>query len=69
MRSNPTYFEFEGDITKYYPNAWGFFYCKISCNSYLKHPILQTHVKTNDGIRTIAPVGSWFALYPSDLKN
>jgi len=61
---NPTYFE--GDITKYKPNAFGFFYCKIFCNSNLKHPILQTHINTNNGLRTIAPLGSWEGMYFSE---
>jgi hypothetical protein len=51
----PTYFI--GDITLIDPNALGFCYCKIKAPDNLKHPILQTHVKTNGGIRTIAPLG------------
>jgi hypothetical protein len=35
----PTYFE--GNILKYMPDAFGFFYCKITSPDYLKHPILQ----------------------------
>lgn len=53
----PTYFS--GDITKRENNAFGFFYCNIIAPDNLKHPILQTHVKTKDGIRTVAPLGSW----------
>lgn len=53
----PTYFE--GDITKLDKNAFGFFYCKIIAPKNLKHPIIQTRVKTNDGLRTVAPLGSW----------
>jgi hypothetical protein len=41
----PTYFK--GDILKIDPNAFGFFYCKIIAPDNIKHPILQTHVKTN----------------------
>ena len=48
---------FKGDIRKIDPNAFGFFYCKIKAPENLKHPIIQTHVKTNNGIRTIAPLG------------
>jgi DNA polymerase type B, organellar and viral len=51
----PTYFL--GDITLVNPDAFGFFYCKITAPDNIKHPILQTHVKTHGGIRTIAPVG------------
>jgi hypothetical protein len=52
----PTYFE--GDIRKIDLNAFGFFYCKIIAPDNIKHPILQTHVKTSGGIRTIAPIGT-----------
>lgn len=50
---------FEGDITKIEPNAYGFFYCKITSPSFLEHPILQRRVNTSEGIRTIAGLGSW----------
>jgi len=52
----PTYFV--GDITKINPDAFGFFYCEIIAPEDIKHPILQTHVKTNSGIRTISPIGT-----------
>jgi hypothetical protein len=48
---------FEGDIRKIDPNAFGFFYCKIIAPDDIKHPIIQTHVKTN-GMRTISPIGT-----------
>jgi hypothetical protein len=51
----PSYFE--GDITKLYSNAFGFFYCNIKAPEGLNHPILQTRVKTNEGVRTMAPLG------------
>jgi len=51
----PTYFE--GDIRKIDKDAFGFFYCNIVAPEYLEHPIIQTHVKTTNGIRTIAPLG------------
>ena len=50
---------FEGDITKIEPDAFGFFYCKIVTPDNLKHPIIQTHIKTENGLRTIAPLGKW----------
>jgi len=53
----PTYFS--GDITKIDKNAFGFFYCNITTPNELKHPIIQTRIKTNDGIRIVAPLGSW----------
>jgi hypothetical protein len=49
--------QFFGDIRKEDPNAFGFFYCKIKAPNNLKHPILQSHVKINKSIRTIAPLG------------
>jgi hypothetical protein len=53
---NPVYFE--GDIRKVNENAFGFFYCEITALDAIKHPILQTHVNTNNGIRTMAPIGT-----------
>jgi hypothetical protein len=49
--------QFYGDIRKIDPNAFGFFFCEIIAPDNLKHPILQTHVKINNSIRTIAPLG------------
>jgi DNA polymerase type B, organellar and viral len=49
--------QFYGDIRKYELDAFGFFYCKIIAPNNLKHPILQTHVKTKNGIKTMAPLG------------
>ena len=51
--------QFEGDIRKYEPTAYGFFYVKITTPDNLKHPILQRRVRTKDGIRTIAGLGTW----------
>jgi hypothetical protein len=50
---------FKGDIRQVEPEAYGFFYCKITSPEYLEHPILQRRVKTVDGIRTIAGLGTW----------
>jgi hypothetical protein len=52
----PSYFE--GDITAIDQNAFGFFYCKIIAPDNIKHPIIQTRVKINGGIRTMAPLGT-----------
>jgi hypothetical protein len=52
----PTFFN--GDIRAIDINAFGFFYCKIIAPDNIKHPIIQTHVKTN-GIRTVSPIGTW----------
>jgi hypothetical protein len=48
---------FEGDIRKIDPKAFGFFFCNIIAPDNLNEPILQTHVNTEHGIRTIAPLG------------
>ena len=56
----PTYFE--GDIRKIEPDAFGFCYCKIVTPENLIHPILQTHVKTKGGIRTVAALGTFEAM-------
>jgi hypothetical protein len=49
---------FEGNIRLIDYQAFWFFFCKITSPQYLKHPILQTHVKTPNGMRTIAPLGT-----------
>jgi hypothetical protein len=51
----PTFFE--GNIRLIDQNAFGFFFCNITAPNNLEHPILQTHIKTENGIRTIAPLG------------
>jgi hypothetical protein len=34
------------------------------------HPILQTHVQTKNGTRTIAPLGSWEdMIFSSEMNN
>lgn len=60
---------FKGDITKIDPNAFGFFYCKITSPSNIKHPLLQRKIKTSDGLRTIAGLGSWTGWIFSDEMN
>jgi hypothetical protein len=64
----PTYFY--GDILKINPEAFGFFYCKITAPDNIHHPILQTHVKTSNGIRTISPIGTWVSmLFSEEMRN
>jgi len=53
----PSYFK--GDIRKIDQNAFGFFHCKIIAPDDIKHPILQTHIKTANGVRTLSPIGTW----------
>jgi hypothetical protein len=50
---------FDGDISKIDPKAYGFFYCKITSPDYLEHPVLQRRIKTSEGVRTIAGLGTW----------
>ena len=50
---------FEGDITSVDPDHFGFYYCKITSPNKIIHPILQKKVKTRDGLRTVAGIGSW----------
>lgn len=57
---------FEGNILDHQPNAFGFFRCKIEAPVNLNIPILQTHVKTKSGIRTIAPLGTWIDVLSSE---
>ena len=63
----PTFFK--GDITTVDRKAFGFFYCKIIAPDDILHPILQTHVKTKGGIRTIAPIGTWEDMLFSEEMN
>jgi hypothetical protein len=63
----PVYFE--GDILKLNPEAFGFFYCKITSPQYLEHPILQRRIKTSSGIRTIAGLGNWEGYIFSEEMN
>jgi hypothetical protein len=52
---------FQGNIRRFLPNCFGFFYCDITSPSNLQHPILQRRVKTASrrGMRTIAGLGTW----------
>lgn len=66
--AQPTHFY--GDIRKVDPKAFGFFFCKINAPKGLMHPILQTHVKTDAGIRTVAPLGNWTGmLFSPEMDN
>ena len=50
---------FEGNIRMVDSEAFGFFYCNIKSPDFLLHPLLQRKIKTKDGLRTIAGLGSW----------
>ena len=60
---------FDGDIRKIEPYAFGYFYCKITSPDYLDHPILQRRIKTDNGYRTVAGLGSWTALVGSLVEK
>ena len=61
---------FIGNIRKVDPNAFGFFYCKITSKEFMQHPILQRRIKTNNGLRTIAGLGNWEAwICSSEMDN
>lgn len=52
------------------PDAFGFFYCRITTPTYLEHPVLQTHVRTRNGIRTVAGLGQWEdMIFSSTMDN
>jgi hypothetical protein len=61
---NPVYFE--GEILQINPNAYGFFECKITSPEGLNVPILLKRMKTDKGLRTIAPIGKWIGSYLSE---
>lgn len=61
---------FKGDIFKINPDAFGFFYCKITSPEFLLHPIIQRKIKTPNGLRTIAGLGSWTDwIFSEEMKN
>jgi hypothetical protein len=61
---------FEGNIRNVDLDAFGFFYCKIETPDNLNHPIIQKHIKTNGGIRTISPLGNFEGMiFSSEMDN
>lgn len=50
---------FLGNIREFNPQAFGFFYCKVTTPELLEHPIIQRRIKTENGLRTIAGLGTW----------
>jgi DNA polymerase type B, organellar and viral len=80
---NPTFFE--GNIlNKYFgftqqgvalqeggdDKPFGFFFCKIIAPINLKYPIIQTHINSKDGTRTVSPLGTWSdMLFSEEIYN
>jgi hypothetical protein len=61
---------FIGNIRNIDPEAFGFFYCKITSPEYLEHPILQRSIKTSEGLRTIAGLGTWSGwIFSAEMDN
>jgi len=60
---------FLGDILVHQPDAFGFFKCKIESPKDMHLPILQTHMETKEGLRTVAPLGTWVdVLFSEEMK-
>lgn len=64
---------FKGILDKIEPDAYGFFchyVSKINSPEYLEHPILQRRIKTVNGLRTIAGLGSWEGwIFSEEMDN
>lgn len=59
----------EGNPFDYDPNAFGFFYCRVTAPD-IDKPILPKRIQTSGGIRTALPIGTWEGLYFSEeIKN
>lgn len=61
---------FTGDIRAIDSKAFGFFYCEITSPDYLEHPVLQRKIKTSQGFRTIAGLGTWKGwIFSGEMDN
>ena len=61
---------FLGDIRQVDPNAFGFFYCKITSPEYLEHPILQRSIKIDNRLTTVAGLGTWTGwIFSGEMDN
>lgn len=58
--------KFTGDPSKFRDDPFGFFYVNVKTPENLFIPILQTRVKTTDGTKTMAPLGTWKGWYFSE---
>jgi hypothetical protein len=57
---------FSGNILLTDPNAFGFLKVKVSAPLDLNKPTLPMRLKTEDGIRTVFPTGTWTTWYFSE---
>lgn len=57
---------FSGNILLSDPNAFGFFKVKVSTPLDLNKPTLPMRLKTEDGVRTVFPTGTWTSWYFSE---
>lgn len=63
------------DFISYYKKEFGekpfgFFKAKITSPTKLKHPIIQTKIKTPAGLRTVAPLGTWTdVIFSEEMYN
>jgi len=55
--AEPIYFE--GDISKYQENAFGFLFSFVYCPNNLNNPLLQNRLKIDNSRKTVTSVGSW----------
>jgi DNA polymerase type B, organellar and viral len=61
---------FKGNILRIDPNAYGHFHVEVTAPDNLQHPILHKRVKTNDGVRTVAALGTWkMWIYSEEMYN
>jgi len=62
----PTFFE--GDISKNvkFEDLFGFLEVEVNAPLDLKIPLLQKKIETNEGFRTLSPVGKWTGVYFSE---
>lgn len=61
---------FTGNILKHIPDAFGFFYVKITSPQYIDYPIIQRKIKTANGIRTIAGLGTRYDwIFSEEMYN
>jgi hypothetical protein len=70
---SPTYFI--GDILKFNPQAFGFFYCRVLVSDNINHPILQARISpshstqsgyNSNDCKSIFPTGNWEGMYFSE---